>query len=192
MRGALILGLALVGCGPDLPDPMDAPHYPEGSIFRLTADLVNQDGAEHDLSIVAGHPTLMSMIYTTCPTACPMLINDIKGLEGKLSPAAREDVRVLLVSMDPETDGAQQLNALAVAHGLDTSRWTLSVASPTQTRAIAESLDIQFSRRVDGEMDHTTLLALLDRDGRQLAVQYGLGKDSAQFVARLEGLTKRR
>ena len=192
MRAAAFVALALAACGPDMPDPVETQAHPEGSIFRLQADLVNQAGDKHDLSVHQGHPTLMSMIYTTCPTACPMLINDIRLLEGKLSEEARSELRVLLVSMDPENDGPKELNALAVAHGLDTSRHTLSVASPTQTKAIAEALDIEFSRRVDGEMDHTTLLALMDRSGRRVAVQYGLGKDAAQFVARLEGLAKRK
>jgi protein SCO1/2 len=190
LRAVPLVFLALAACGPDLPDPSDAPQHLEGSIFRLSADLVDQAGQAHDLSVYQGHPTLMSMIYTTCPTACPMLINDIKSLEGQLSDEARQNVRVLLVSMDPELDGPKELNALTVAHGLDPARHKLSVASPTQTKAIAEALDIEFSRRVQGEMDHTTLLALMDRSGRQVAVQYGLGKDAAQFIARIEGLTQ--
>ena len=91
MRAAAFLALALAACGPDMPDPVETQAHPEGSIFRLQADLVNQAGAQHDLSVHQGHPTLMSMIYTTCPTACPMLINDIKLLEDDSVEAEEKD-----------------------------------------------------------------------------------------------------
>jgi protein SCO1/2 len=190
MRISAAVTLGLLGCGADAPDPIDPEQFPEDSLYRLHADLVDHAGERPPLSLFAGHPVVVSMIYTSCPTACPALISDLRQLESELSPEARAEVRVLLVSLDPERDGPKELNALAVAHELDLERWRLVRAPDLQMRGIAEALDVSFKKRADGEMDHSTLLALYDREGRKVTTHHGLGSDTTAFRARIEGLVR--
>ena len=182
-----LFGLMLA-CGPDLPDP--PPPVPADSFYTLEVDLVNQAGAEPPLSVRRGHPTLVSMIYASCPMACPILMNDLKRLESELSPETREQTRVLLITLDPTEDGPKELAQVAKDYDVDTTRWQLVRGSELDTRTMAEQLDVTFALRADGEMDHTSLIALLNQEGQIMDSLFGLQQDSKPFVARLDGLVQ--
>lgn len=177
--------MLLMGCGPDLPDPPEP--APDGSFYALTGSLKDQKGEDTRLDVWRGHPTLVSMIYTSCPVACPTLIQDTRRLRDELSPAARDRSKVLLVSLDPERDGPQELGAIATAYALDEEAWSLVVGTPDQTRAIGAALGVEFAKRVDGEMDHTTLITLLDPDGVPVETAQGSTRELGSLKARLEG-----
>lgn len=180
----------MLGCGPDLPDPPSRP--PEGSLYELTGTWKDQKGDDVRLDVWRGHPTLVSMIYTSCPVACPSLIQDTRRLESELSKPAQMNSRVLLVSLDPDRDGPQELSAITQAYNLDQERWKLLVGSPEQTRAIGAALGVEFAKRTDGEMDHTTLLSLLDPEGVPLETAKGQDRSLGPLKARLEGFAASR
>src|SRR5262245_41551267 len=81
------------------------------SVYELSASLVDQDGRRVGLDLFRGHPVLISMFYTTCPDACPLLIADLKRIEGELPAARRAALRVVLVSLDPKRDSPEALRA---------------------------------------------------------------------------------
>ncbi len=89
------------------------------SVYELSASLVDQDGQKVGLDLFRGHPVLISMFYSTCRDACPLLIADLHRIERELPASTRADLRVVLVSLDPEHDTPEALLALARAHGLD-------------------------------------------------------------------------
>jgi len=182
-----LLGL-LLACGPDLPDP-PAP-VPQDSLYTLDVELVNQTGADTSLAVWRGHPTLVSMIYASCPMACPILMNDLKALEAQLSPETRAQTRVLLITLDPEQDGPKELADVAKTYEVDTQRWQFVRGSPMDTRTMAQHLDVTFALRADGEMDHTSLIALLNPEGQVIDSLFGLQQDNTHFIARLDGLVE--
>lgn len=189
MSSLLILALVL-GCGPDRPDP-PAP-LPDDSFYQLDVSLVNQEGVSTPLSVWRGHPTLVSMIYASCPMACPILMNDLNTLEEQLSLTTRENTRVLLITLDPLNDGPQELMEVARNYAVDTTRWQFVRGSDMDTRTMAQHLDIEFALRADGEMDHTSLIALLNPEGQLIDSLLGLQQDNRRFIARLDGLVQQR
>ena len=176
----------MIGCGPDVPDP--PPPVPSDSLYALDVSLVNQEGKATDISIWRGHPTLVSMMYASCPLACPILMNDLKTLENGLSDRTKAQTRVLLITLDPTQDGPKELSEVASAYELDTKRWQLVRGSELDTRTMAEHLGVEFAMRADGEMDHTSLIAMLNPEGQIIDSLYGLQQDTQGFVARLHGL----
>jgi len=80
------------------------------------------------------------MFYATCPMACPTLISDLQRLEAELGEAERDDLRVLLVSLDPETDDTAKLREVVERHELDEARWTLAAPDADQVRDLAAVL----------------------------------------------------
>jgi protein SCO1/2 len=104
------------------------------------------------------------MFYGRCPSACPQLVSTIKRTLAELDPAAAAEVRVLLVSFDPEHDTPDRLHALAGERGLD-GRWKLASAPEDQVRDLAALLGIQYRRLPDGNFSHTSSVVLLDRAG---------------------------
>jgi protein SCO1/2 len=200
-----LLVLALLACGtPTEAPPAAAPTdpaaeapaasgaasaaVPTDSLYQLHPTLTDQHGATVGLDVHRGHPVIVTMFYATCPEACPRLIGDLKALEAGLTDAERADLRVLLVSLDPEQDTAERLAEAVREHEVDDARWTLSRTDPDHVREVAAALGIRYRPTGDGEMNHSSLLTLLDRDGRPVAKLEGLDRDPAPLVEALRKL----
>ncbi len=135
------------------------------SLYALPMTLTDQDGAKIGLDVFRGEPVFMGMFYSTCPSACPILVSTIKRVMVGLDAGADADIRVLLVSFDPERDTPQALHAVVSERGLD-ARWKLANAPEDQVRELAALLGIQYRRLPDGKnFSHTSSIVLLDRSG---------------------------
>lgn len=161
---------------------------PGDSIYVLGTRLVDQDGASVPLDVFRGHPVLVAMFYGTCPAACPTLTHDIKRIEGRLTPEERVDVRVLMISFDPERDTPSALAALAKKYAVDTTRWKFATSSESGVREISAALDVPYRKLDDGEFSHATKIVLLDRDGAVAATLEGLRQPADELLAKLRGL----
>ena len=157
------------------------------SIYRLHIPLIDQDGHAVALDQFRGHPVLVTMFYGSCPQACPLLVSKMKLLEQRLTPAARADLRVLLVSLDPERDTPAQLKALANAHGVDEARWRFTRTDDAHVRTLAAVLGVKYHRLNNGELWHSSVIVVLDREGQIAGRAEGLELD----VPQLEGAVSR-
>jgi protein SCO1/2 len=184
IRLSLVL---LAACGAPPPEPTWDPSapLPDASLYHLEVELVDQRGEAVGLDVHRGHPTIVSMFYASCPTACPMLIGDVKEVEQRLDPAVRADSRVLLVSLDPDRDDPEALSGVVRTHDLDGDRWTLARAELDGVRLVAAALDVRFRALADGEMSHSTVLIALDRDGVPVATLNGLRQDPTPLIEAL-------
>jgi len=138
---------------------------PETSIYHLDVKLIDQHGTAQSLDTFRGHPVIISMFYATCPNVCPVLISTIQMIERKLPADELAKLRVILVSVDPETDTPEILRRLAAKHHIDLDRWKLARASPQDVRKIAAVLRVKYRRLPDGEFSHTSVLTLIDDEG---------------------------
>lgn len=135
------------------------------SVYALSASLVDQRGRAVGLDLFRGHPVLISMFYASCPDACPLLIADLQRMERELPPRIKADLRIVLVSLDPERDTPDALQALARARRVDESRWRLLRAPEDTVRDIAALLGVKYRRLPDGSFNHSSVITLLDPDG---------------------------
>jgi protein SCO1/2 len=92
---------------------------------------------------------------------------------------------VLAISLDPARDSPAALAALAARHGLDTPRWTLARAANGDVRRVAAALGVRYRMLPDGEINHSTVIALLDADGRIMATTATVGRVDDDFAARV-------
>lgn len=168
------------------PLPADEP-VRDTSIYQLPVALTASTGAAAELGAWKGHPVLVSMIYTSCTAACPMIISEMSAVEAALSPATRERMRYLLVSMDPERDTPAALADLAKRHNLD-DRWLLARTDEDGVRQISAVLGIRYRKLADGNYNHSAVLTLLDEQGVIAERIDGLGKPNEALVARAEVL----
>ena len=136
-----ILVLLLAACGvTTTPPPADAPAEPaapEGaSLYDLGWTLEASEG-EVRLDRYRGHPTLISMFYTSCPMACPLLIERIHTVERALSATAKAQTRVMMVSLDPANDTRAVLARTYEERALDRDAWTLARVDDDRVRELA-------------------------------------------------------
>jgi protein SCO1/2 len=155
---------------------------PGDSIYRLDIPLVNQDGAGSHLGDRRGKLQLVSMFYTSCKFVCPRILDTLLLTERSLSPEERQRVGVLVVSFDPVRDTPAELKSVFDKRKLDGARWTLARAEASNVRKLAAALDIRYRVLADGEINHATTLALLDREGRIVARTSTLGSQDPEFV----------
>ena len=66
--------------------------------------LRDQDGRLVRLSDERGRLVLLTFLYTGCTDVCPLIASNLNGALRSLTPAQREHVRVLAVSVDPWGD----------------------------------------------------------------------------------------
>ena len=80
--------------------------------------LVRDDGKAVQLGeeLNDGRPVVLSFIYTTCTTVCPVTSQALSELQRKLGPA-RDFVHLVSISIDPEHDTPSRLREYAARFG---------------------------------------------------------------------------
>jgi protein SCO1/2 len=172
--------------------PEAAAPLPGRSIYHLPAKLLDQHGAELGLDAFRGYPVLIAMFYSSCTSVCPMLIAQIQRIESTLASDVRAQTRVLLVSLDPERDSVDRLAELARRHEIESERWHFTRAPESSVQEVAALLGVRYRRLPDGEISHSPLVALLDRDGLPVARVEGALGDAGEITSALTRMVQRR
>lgn len=128
-----------------------------------------------------GQPRVLTMIFTRCPSACPMIINDLKKIERALSPAARKKVRFTVMSFDSKNDTPEALRAFAGKMKLG-DNWDLMVANDADTREMAALLNVQYKQIPSGEFVHSNWVHAVDAEGQLLKSREGLGQPGDELA----------
>jgi protein SCO1/2 len=191
-RRSLAAGLLLALTLAAQSAPANQTPLPRDSIYQLAAPLVDQGGRHLMLADMRGRAQVAVMFYTSCTLACPTIIDTLFDLERKLAPDERQRLGVLMVTLDPQRDGPPALKAMADKRSLDAGRWTLVQPQPADVRAIAGVLGVRYRQLADGDFNHTSVLVLLDRDGRIVARSTkASGQVDPHFVALVQGVLAR-
>jgi protein SCO1/2 len=168
LLGCVLAGLALASGMAALAAPATTA-LPSDSVYQLDVPMVDQSGRSLNWRDQRGRPRVVSMFYSSCPYICPLIVDSGKAIEHALTPAERTQLGITLVSLDPKRDTPRALAALVAKRQLDPARWTLLRPAERDVRAIAGVLSVRYRALADGEFNHTSVLILLDADGRVLA-----------------------
>jgi protein SCO1/2 len=122
------------------------------------------------------------MFYTSCEMVCPMIFETLHATLAALPAGDRAAARVLMVSFDPARDTPAVLKKTAQQRDCD-ARWTLACADDATTRKIAALLGVQYRRLADGEYNHSTVIDVLDRQGRIVGRSGKLGPPDPAVLA---------
>ena len=156
---------------------------PGNSVYQLQATLVDASGRPRTWADFRGQPRIATMFYSSCPYMCPLIIESGKAIDKSLTPAQRARLGVVMVSLDARRDSPAVLAALVRKRGIDPDRWTLLRPDPKDVRSVAAVLGIKYRALADGEFNHTSVLILLDADGRILARTETIGsKPDPEFL----------
>jgi protein SCO1/2 len=156
---------------------------PSTSVYHLDLPLVDQDGRTLRLADGRGQARVVSMFYTSCKYVCPLIIDTVQKTRRALGEADGGRLPVLMVSLDPERDTPAVLGRLADSRHLDRGHWTLARTDASHVRQLAAVLGIQYRQLEDREFSHSSVLVLLDAEGRIVARTERLGEADPEFVA---------
>jgi protein SCO1/2 len=155
--------------------------------FTLTAST----GEEVRLSDFRDRITLLYYGYTYCPDICPATLAALSDAMERLDPGEREQVQVLMISVDPERDTPELLSKY-LAH-FDPSFLGLT-GTVSEIATAAKSAGIYYQKRegtVDTGylVDHTATVVALDKDGR-IRLTYAFNTPGEEIAADLHQLLK--
>jgi len=158
-----------------------------GEAFGDAFTLTDQSGQPITEAAFRGHPTAVFFGFTHCPEVCPTTLFELDGWLKQLGSEG-EDIRAYFVSVDPERDTPQIMNAY-VSNVSD--RITGITGETAKVEAMAKSFGIYWKKvPLDGgdyTMDHTASILLLGRNGDFFGtIAYGENPDTA--VAKLKRL----
>lgn len=151
--------------------------WPQTSVHHVAMDIETERGVRTTLAATGGRVRIVTMFYASCPMACPLIVDALRHIDRKLDARERQALSILMVTLDPERDTPAALRELASRRGIDSPRWTLARVSPADTRKLAAALGIRYRLLDDGSFDHSSVLVLLDEEGRVLARSTALGVD---------------
>ena len=154
---------------------------PGASLYQLEVEFVGHDARPRTWDDFRGSEVIVSMIYTTCTTACPLIVSEIKQI---LKSADREHLPVLLVSMDPTRDTPEALTAMKERHGLGLN-WTFAQTSDNEVREVAAALGARYRQLPNGDFNHSQVITLLDSTGSIVERAEGLGPQRETLVQKL-------
>jgi len=143
--------------------------HPVLAVIRQAPDFVLWDSAGHRVALSAfrGKVVLLSFIYTTCTTTCPLLTHRMTILEDKLqdSDLWPKFVSFLSVTVDPERDTAAVLADYAKHfHAVDPD-WQFLRDEPARVRPILSAYGEWTRPLPNGELDHPARVYLIDQRG---------------------------
>lgn len=163
---------------------------PGDSVYQLQVQLSDQAGQRFAFAQRRGKPQLVSMFYTSCQFVCPRLVDTLRDTLKGVPGSGRDAVEVLLVTIDPARDDQAVLAQTARERHLS-AQWTLARSDAEGTRRLAAVLGIQYRQLPSGDFNHSTVVLLLDAEGRVVARSSRLGTPDPELQRKLAELLRR-
>jgi protein SCO1/2 len=137
--------------------------------------LTDQTGRSISSESMRGHIVLVTGVYSSCSTTCPMIMSQVRAAMHELTQHERQDVRVLAITLDPERDDPARLAEVAKARGLDPDTYHLLTGDTADVARVLDGFSIARSRDpATGVIEHANMFILLDRAGT-IAYRLSLG-----------------
>ena len=156
-------------------DPQLALAISEAAIGRILGDyrLVNAAGETFALSDYRGRPLVISLIYTSCSTVCPLTTQHLLDAVSQARRILGADrFSVLSLSFDPRRDTPARLAAFMAAQGIDLDNWQAATADHETIDRLTADIGFTY-REAAGGFDHVTQTTIVDGDGRVHRQVYG-------------------
>lgn len=155
------------------------------------APLVDQNGQPRPLSSFRGHRVALTFIYTRCPLPefCPLMDRHFVAVQKEIqSTPELSDVRLVTVTFDPEYDTPAVLKTHASRRRADPAIWSFLTGEPAVIADFADQFGIYTEKSPQSatEITHNLRTAVIDPDGRLVAIHSGNSWTPAELVADLK------
>lgn len=156
------------------------------SLFEIETKWKDQTNQDFQLKNNQGYKTIIGMIYTSCPHACPMTISKIKSIEKEINKGIK--YKIVLASFDVKKDTPQNLLKQMKLRKLDQTVWKLlSPDTDEKVRELSLVLGISYKDLGNGDFSHSNVLTLLDEQGNKISSLEGLNSEHQEFVNKING-----
>lgn len=144
--------------------------------------LVDQHGMRTTLADFGGQPTILTFAFGHCETICPVVVHDVRSAR---VAAKREDVPLVVITLDPWRDTPEHLPHIAAAWELGPNDRVLS----GDIDAVQKALDaLGVSRRRNernGDIEHPGAVMVTDARGHVVSRIDGAWGKLGELIAAL-------
>jgi protein SCO1/2 len=148
-------------------------------IGKLVPDLslTNQDGKKFTFKDYRGKALAITFIYRECPLPefCIKMSRQFADMANQIAsdPAAKDKVRFLSISFDPERDTPEKLKQYGLGYlGKDAKDdltvWNLAVGTDKEVRAVADFFGLKYETDAadNTQINHSLVTAVIAPDGK--------------------------
>lgn len=155
------------------------------SIYNLPSEWTNQNGQNIEMKDLRGKVLVMVMIYTSCKAACPRLVADMRNIESRLPENIKENVELVLVSIDPEVDTPKRLKAFSIENKMEGKQWLFLRSTEENTREFAAVLAVNYKKISPMDFSHSNIISVFNAEGELAYQQEGLGVNSDATIKKI-------
>ncbi|WP_422851742.1 SCO family protein [Flavobacterium nitratireducens] len=184
--GMFVATLALQSCNQKAKAAEEDKSISDLSIYNLPSKWTNQNGQHIEMKDMKGKVLVMVMIYTSCKAACPRLVADMRNIEQRLPESIKDKVKMVLVSIDPETDTPKRLKAFAIENKMNSNQWVFLRSTEENTREFAAVLAVNYKKISPIDFSHSNIISVFNADGELTYQQEGLGVNSDATIAKIK------
>lgn len=185
--GLVIVLLVLQGCNFKKKEntTTETNEISELSIYNLPSKWTNQEGENLEMKDLKGKVLVMVMIYTSCKSACPRLVADMRNIESRLPKNIKKNVKLVLVSIDPKVDTPERLKTFSIENKMTGNQWLFLRSSEENTREFAAVLAVNYKKISPMDFSHSNIISVFDANGELVFQQEGLGVSYDETVKKI-------
>jgi protein SCO1/2 len=157
----------------------------ELSIYNLPSKWTNQNSENIEMKDLKGKVLVMVMIYTSCKSACPRLVADMRNIESRLPENIKKNVQLVLISIDPKVDTPERLKAFSIENKMDGLQWEFLRSTEENTREFAAVLAVNYKKVSPLEFSHSNIISVFNANGELAFQQEGLGVNSDETIKKI-------
>ncbi|CAN1553485.1 Copper chaperone SCO1/SenC [Flavobacteriaceae bacterium] len=157
----------------------------ELSIYNLPSKWTNQNSENIEMKDLKGKVLVMVMIYTSCKSACPRLVADMRNIESRLPENIKKNVQLVLISIDPKVDTPERLKAFSIENKMDGLQWEFLRSTEENTREFAAVLAVNYKKVSPLEFSHSNIISVFNANGELVFQQEGLGVNSDETIKKI-------
>ncbi|PRX38053.1 protein SCO1/2 [Meinhardsimonia xiamenensis] len=136
--------------------------------------LTDMNGAALRLGALTDRPLVISLVYTSCGTVCPVVSDHLREvvLDARRALGA-DSFNVLTFGFDARGDSPEKLRGFAVSHRIENMpRWWVASADPATTQVLLRELGFSYED-IAGGFRHVTQTTVLAPGGEVFRQVYG-------------------
>tara|TARA_R110002049_G_scaffold473_2_gene2710 strand:+ start:2574 stop:3152 length:579 start_codon:yes stop_codon:yes gene_type:complete len=170
--------------------PEEVKELNEMSIYNLPSNWNTQNGNQISFIDLKGQPLVVVMIYTSCQTACPRLVADMRFIEEKVAAKAGTQPRYVLVSIDPLVDTPERLKKFAAENEMNADQWLFLQGTEDSVRDFANILSVKYKKINPMDFSHSNIISVFDKEGVLQYQKEGLGLENDEIVNQILEISK--
>ncbi|MHB9013538.1 MAG: SCO family protein [Ignavibacteriaceae bacterium] len=159
--------------------------YSDDSIYQLRTIWKNQFSKSIKLNCFLGKKVILAMFYTRCPTACPIIVNELQRLQAAIPQRYLDNYRFVLVSIDPKRDTPEILKKYADERNLKPGIWSLITGSKYQIAELAQIIGFKYKENQSGMFTHSNLITFINQKGEIQNQSEGLNQNVKMLLTML-------